>query len=651
MKSLKHLNLLIVGLLFLFIAALSLHSIWSNTKLIGTFNSTGLSLWSVWFPAHALAGNFNLFQNNYAVYPIESNITLLLSPISSILLYVFDGLFDAWGAYHGLFTFYLAAMGLASYLFLRRYDAILAIPAALVFAFNPLTLTLINQSEVALLGLGLFPFWFLAWHHFLSNPDWQAKAILVGVTYGLVLISLQSLNLMLTVLLPYAIFSVWGRLTKQLRLHLIYVGLFTLFLLLLYPLPTLIRATYGKQFMDLVLLQGIGQLGNWELFALSSIGLISAVLTRLPLTVRRLWLGVIIANLIFYWRPELSPLTVLGSLFNVPRNPQLTGGIVYLLPALLGSLVMLITIKWQRLAWGVLLVAMSLIIVSWDVQSTSVTPLPYLDTIQDDPEDYTVVVYPFGVIAQDTGDELFFGEQAGRGQLYMPYHHKRILGGVSHALNLTPYEDSALIDLLTFQPTEQSQAEFLSAVRWNVRRWRVGYIVMFEDELDPEFVTNLQGTLVWSNTFCHVTQEGKVSYWRATWHPAGCPDKNVRLSAAAGQLAAGTGWHPPEGAVRWATGESPAEVTLWINPQDTHLTIVAANPLFNEQTVEVTVEGEILGEIALNDAMEAYTFALPDDIVEGQILITLDAQQSEVVEGRALSVLYESIGVNRSEVD
>src|SRR5258708_11453293 len=53
--------------------------------LLGSDDSAGLNLWLVWWPLHAIPGNYNLVYNNYALFPIMTNVLPLLSLPTSFL--------------------------------------------------------------------------------------------------------------------------------------------------------------------------------------------------------------------------------------------------------------------------------------------------------------------------------------------------------------------------------------------------------------------------------------------------------------------------------------------------------------------------------------------------------------------------------------
>jgi hypothetical protein len=669
----KHFPTIAIWIAFLAAAACVTIPIWPSDILIGNNFLAGLSIWTVWFPAHAISNNYDLVQNSYALYPVETNILPLLTPFTSAIYYIFGLVLEPLVAFKVLFLVYLASSGASAFFFLKKQNV--GLPFALiggaVFAFNPVTFALFNRAEIALLGIFLLPLWFLAWDSYTAQPTFGRCLLVAVVTYAFVLMSLQYLNLWISALLPYALFS----LPRQSKDTLIILALVVLFLCLLYPASPLIQSTYGERYLPLEVWQGVVNFSGWRWLLFAAAGVIGVLVTlggsNLPLSQLRLWGLVFFANIVFWWRPDLSPLSILGSLFNVPDNPHLTSGTVFLFPAALAALVLTLRAAeprfgQNRIAW-VGLAVLAIGASGWEphFDTTEVVHYAFLENLKNDPENYVVVTFPTGLDSlarlSTDDDELypsfFFKETAGRAQAYMPYHHKRVFGGLAPSISAEQveiYNASPLMRLLSFQPLDEPLNETIAALRWEVFRQRIGYILFHGGEVTPEFADPLRGWLKWTDTFCLVESEGDVEYWRARWHPAGCPPYQIEIGGADGILAAGEGWYAPEwtgsSMARWSIGDVPAELTAWINPgaSDFQLDILAAGLAVGAQEVEVVANGESLGTFEMTEELETHSLALPRGLVpaDGRVQLEFIHSTSEVIEGRQLAALYQTITIS-----
>ena len=182
-----------------------------------------------------------------------------------------------------------------------------------------------------------------------------------------------------------------------------------------------------------------------------------------------------------------------------------------------------------------------------------------------------------------------------------------------------------------------------------VRRIRLGYVVINRNDISPEFVTGLRGWLAWTRAFCQVaeveTENGAVEFWRAAWHPAGCPPFVMDMSADYDFLAIGENWYPAEGeGLRWAGPGESSTLTLWTQPLADHrMTVEASAPV--PQEVEFIINGDALGSYDISTEGGSFDLSVPAETVgrQGLLEIELRHQTSEAIEGRALTALYNSI--------
>jgi hypothetical protein len=612
--------------------------------------------------------------------PTSVLYTILNVPLGSLL------------AYNLLYPFYLALTGWAGFAFLRRHvdDLLLAIIGGAALAFNPLTVALASRGEVALLGVFALPLCMILWDRLLLKTTFARLVALVLGLYLTVTMSMQFWNVALTLLIPYAIFRAYGLSVEERARLLEYVvmgGLLFALLFLLFPASPFLWSTYGDQLAPIEVWQGALHLDDWYWYAFG-IGGLAAVLASLtmPWQVspdRRWWVGILGMNLACFALIDLAPLTLLGEFFRVPDNPALTRPAIFLFPVIISASVLILQAVRARLperealryaSLGGLAALVFMLSGWWGGLATSDVPhYNFYPSLANEQENYLIVDFPIGVdsIARrslleaddDSADDyalLGFNAESGRALAYMTQHHKRIIGGLTtHLLqdDLTPYGDSPLIRLLNFQPEDPdiSINERVQLMRREVLRWRLGYIILRPEAVPPEFTDALRGWLHWIGSFCMTGSEGDLEFWRATWHPAGCPDSyRVKLGASDGVLAADVGWYPPEfidvGLVRVAgtDGSLNAPITLWADRPATDYTLIlrAQSPL-EDQRVEVWANSESLGEIDLSSAWEDYRLTLPRLIIgqEGLLELELRHSRSQTIDGRPLTAVYQSVSL------
>jgi hypothetical protein len=663
----------------------------SDEKLVGENYSGSLAFWTSWFPPHALRYNLDLSYNAYSLYPIRTNLLPILSLPTSAMYTLLNIIFGSRLAFNLLFPLYLTLTAWLGCLWLRRQvdNAWLAILGGGVLAFNPLSFAIAERGEIALLGWWVFPLWMLAWDAFLERMTFRRLVLVVAGLYLTVLMSIQFWNLILTVLLPYALFRWYmlgcpgGKLADYLLVGLLlFAALF-----LLYPASALLWSTYELRYAPIIITNGSSLPTTFFLVGLILLGL-SLLLPWAASPRRRWWLAVIAVNGLLVWQVDFSPLTVLGNLFAVPHNPELTHPALYGFPVILGGVVLLgqgihFLIGKER-SWLFIAppmrysiyggMAALVVIASGWLGELPTTPAPsynFYQTLAADPENYLVIDYPFGIdslarrhglaTGEDVSGYGVFGqwEIAGRSLLGMPEHHKRVLGGLTVSLTadaLAPYHASALIQLLALglDPAAPDIDAQVPTLKNEVIRWRAGYVLIHRDELPPEALDRLRGWFIWTDTFCYAGEENGVEVWRGTWHPAGCPAYTLNLGESAGDLAIGSGWQAGErwetGAVRWAGPALSSTLKLWItNPSsDYTLTIRAmSTDAIPDQSVEVFVNGESLGKVTLDADWADYQFTIPRLLIAQGGLLNLELRhsRSQVVDGRELTAVYQWVRI------
>src|SRR5258708_39483764 len=139
--------------------------------LLGGDDSVGLNLWSVWWPPHAIPGNYNLVYNSYTLFPITTNVLPLLSLPTSLLYRVLRPAFGPITAFNLILPIYCTLNGLSCFLLFRQRSLNFnkALIGGALVAFNPLTYELASHGYIPLLQFFVFPFWILLWKRFLEK--------------------------------------------------------------------------------------------------------------------------------------------------------------------------------------------------------------------------------------------------------------------------------------------------------------------------------------------------------------------------------------------------------------------------------------------------------------------------------------------------
>ena len=670
----KYTHLLAAAVVVL-ISFLALSNVIFNEQpvLVGSFYTASPSYWTTWWPHHALAGDYDLVYNNYTVFPIYSNLLPLLSIVTTVIHYPLRLIFGERAGFNLLVPLYMSLNAFSVYLLLAHHlqRRALALAAALIVAFNPVMLALAAWGQVALLGFWVVVVWLLLFERYMARSNITNLLLLAFGLYAVILTSMQFWNLIFTLLLPYAAYRVWEAKSYETHLrHFLVLFLIVSALAFLFPIPAILRSTYDPRYREIENWLGdvIIHARTWPAFSTVGVVLgIAALFTpwdALPL--RRVWFAALALNLIGYLNPQLGPLSALSSLLDVPAAPTFTNEDVYLLPLILVGVVVIAQAMEFFLArfegrylWPVALGAVSivavLLVLDWwrNVPVTVVPERALYTAIADDPEDYLIAEIPIGVDSlarQQTAAARFpvlgFPAAAGSHLVNVPIHHKRIVGGLTAyhvAEDIALYDENPLLQTLLFQETGLSTIEQAEAIQNEARRLRLGYVVIDAQNVAPEFASGLRGWLAWTGSFCRVAEEGAVEYWRAAWHPAGCEAIVMDMSADFDFLAIGENWYPAEGPnLRWAGPEATSTLTLWSRPlADYHLSIDVSAP--ESQSLEVVVNGMSLGTQDITG--ETLTFDLPAEAVgpRGLLEIELRHAESQNIEGRQLTALYDRI--------
>lgn len=692
---------LLTALAYAFLAISLTSPLLHNDQLAGEAEGSSLGLWAVWYPPHALHYNYDLSYTDYAVYPYPQNYLPALSLPNSLLYSLLKPIFGVTLGYNLLYPLALWAAALAMYVYLRRDDthSTISIMGGAMFAFNPLTHAIAQQAALPLLGIVTLPLWMLAWEHFLILPSTRRALLLAGLSYLGALWSLQFWGITASLLLPYALwrgYEAWGHTrskgaqqcaptdesaNQSSPTDSLLTGVLVLAILIfIFPASSLLWSTYELRYSPLHLWWGIKTIETAWMWAFGGLGLLGVGIISLSTTLRRgeqmgnaaptndtthaiptvwIWAGLMALNIGLYVEPSLAPLTLLGRLFSVPHNPDLTSRTLFGVAAIVSGLLAFKegspTQKLDFRLYG-LRVMTGISIGAWIASPLTTTTIPaptYYQTIAADPENYLIADLPLST-ASINGNPTGLGDAllANRSMAMVAQHHKRIWGGVGESLAGVDYTQqpfsNALLGNLTTDPAQVIE------IRRDVQRWRTGYLVFWKAIPTNQNLPALRDWLTWTNTFCLVHSEGDVEFWRAYWHPAGCPAYQMGLGTFTSQWALGTGWGAAETwdrPVRWAGPEQTSTLTLWANDlaSDVYLTFNAqSTELIPEQTVEIFINGHSLGETFIEEDWSEERLRIPREFIgeEGLLQVELRHSQVRTIDGRTLTAVYDWIRIS-----
>jgi hypothetical protein len=648
--------------------------------LLGSDDSAGLNLWVVWWPLHAIPGNYNLVNNNYALFPIFTNVLAQLSLPTSLLYWALRPAFGPITAFNLILPVYCTLNGLCSFLFFRGrlLNFGRALLGGALVAFNPLTYELAYHGNISLLQFFVFPLWILLWERFLVKRD-AVHGILLGLgSYFVVLTSLQAWPLALTFLLPYVLFTINRRHDwKQLIDPALWGVLLLCILFLIFPASSLIWAanlpTLGG---TLAIWQAVNfpPLLFWIFIAALVIGSFYALRGQAISSMLRL-AGIAIAGIcvLSYLLPQLSPLTVLGI---TSTNDQVRPLILWLPVIAIGVLLILTNTpstlligRGRGIRNGVLGLCLLAISGWWQFLPSVVVPyLKTYDSIANDPEDYVVADFPAGIDTlrgrylslqgqqADSVGSLGSADTAGRILMSVPFHQKRVIGGLTSRLNagdLTAYENSPLLQLLTAQQLNGNPQDEAEKMRNDAVRWRIGYIFAHREQLTTDLLTSFHQWMAWINAYCLIGVENSTEVWQARWNPRGCPPEVLHLGTTDSKLLLQTGWYGEELSgnlpIRWTGKQPTSSLSFWVTPSsDYRFTFRVSAPQSENQTLTVAANGTELGTVTLQKDWQDYSFTVPRQLItktDGLVSIELKHDHLDSVQGRELSAAYDIISI------
>ncbi len=658
MNRISVLILLLYGIIALLVSAPFLTQ--GNSVLLGADYSGTMPLFGVWWTGHALTHNLDFIQTAYLHYPITEPILTHLSLPTSFFYELLHPLMGPFLAYHWLVPIFLTLNASIAYGFFRQRSASImsAGIAGAIIAFNPVSWGVISTAQLG----GLAIFWFILslwWTDRLIASPSPARFILLLMSLDFtVTTSLAFINLLIVGWLPYAIFRARQvKHTDEAINQLITIGLALFALLAIYPLAPLVWSSYSNGYdFNLApqpeLISSISWSG-WLI--LLGIGWLVGLIIRSGHPTQRLWSIIGILSLIIFIQPQLAPLGLVDTPLAIPIALDFsTTGFFYL--AVIAIALLLIGDSNSAMdtspSWAELIVVTLgtglVVLLSWHTTLPTSTMSHYqiYDTIADDPENYAVLEYPFGFHSLVTGDELGFPDHALQTQTGLFWHGQRFIGGQSASpVDLAPYQNNPFIQIASLQSVEDEIRTIAQDFQHTVDLWRIGYVLIHEDVVDTR---GIQQWLTHTGSHCLIGQKANISIWRANWHPLGCEQQVLDIGSELDELSIGDGWHSRESwsdelTVRWASITESSQLSVW-SQNPTQLTIRAASPIEGQQ-VTILINGISLGTVDLATDWADYTLSIPADALrpDGYLDITLQHASVELIDGRQLSAVYDTV--------
>ncbi len=560
-------------LFYLLIAAIALNALMINftTAMPGTVNiqpsdqiqpsEFDIFFWNLWWVKHAVFDlHVSPLYTNYVIYPFTSPLAghtlallwgLISAPFQSIL-----GLIPT---YNGIIvvSFVLAAWFM--YLFVRPHvqHQSIAVLAGLILAFTPAMIHRAAVGHLDKLSIFWLPLILLAWDQVIETRRWT-WAIITGLCLYLSwLTDFQQAMWALLLLTPYAIFTLTPRSVPLsnpaqnarpsgeragVRVGLLAATLAVFIIPSLFaPLPQLLEANrlnYPPARLEdtasfaFPLQNFLTPSDNGDF----SIGMVLPIASLISLPfIRRdgkrwLWLSVAAGCFILTLGPYIDigstriplPYSIVhGLLGNQYRTPMrfATPGVFAL--AMLVSLSLdrfFARFNFERTIRLSFVAGFSvLFVIDYHLyQPFPITIMPDYQvyrSIANEPDDFAVLELPIGV---RTGFAI-----VGRGeylQYYAPIHQHPIPSGYLSRLpkEITDYFYSdPLLGALTLSHALPSQVEVDAQLSNLIRDWKIGYVILHRDMLEPGRVRSFGNLLNRQPMLERVGEEGPLVIYRA----------------------------------------------------------------------------------------------------------------------------------------
>jgi hypothetical protein len=537
-----------VGFLALSIALIFDHLlVHLSTDLAGESPFGALALWHTWWPQFGLGRSEVVALNAYSGAPFISNHLLYMPILQSAGFSLLNSLFqNPLTAFNLLLVLNcIATFGItALYCHSKGGDPFIGVFSGSMLILSGWYYANLVQANIIITAFWLLPLLLLIWDAWMKTPRPIFMLAIIVTIYIALLSGVQHLFWLLTLFLPYA---VWSARSKGLRaspfgqwppLDQVIVGAGVIFLLLLiYPLPGIVRTlqSWEPNFGPPIIKFDVGYLKLFltvspVIFILTAVGLIF----RRPKGEALLWLAVGIGNLLMALTLLPDIFTLITSLLGLPKIGLDIGQIAWgtVLFSLLVFNILVLKPWWDWLSqtqtlflWGTVAALCGAMIIATPpllLHGYPTKPLvsnPIYSEIAAEPEDYLVLSYPFGLKSLQNEHELGQGAEL---SLYAVWYHKRTISGIApfYPDNIfSRFEHMPFLFPESFDPQDQATiAAFADAVR----TWRIGYVLVYTDYVSPDTSQRIDALTAASLELCPPIQVNGLIVYRAKWHPKGC---------------------------------------------------------------------------------------------------------------------------------
>ncbi len=514
-----------------------------GTHLPGSPDQAALALWHLWWPASGAGAGESLAVHAYLGAPFAANHLLAL-PILPAGVYRLLALAGSPALAFNLTL--IAAPALTALLtggWLRRRGAppLLAALAGLALILTPWYTAAVRRPDVIAASLWPLPLALLAWDAWLARPSLPRAALTAGAAYAGALCGVQHLSWLIALGLPYAIWTWQERppidesAGSARRDGLRLIGLLLAGLLLIYPIPAVVRAWAGidpAYAVDLPARFAAQRslIGEWRrLLPIPLLAAFSLLLAR-PGRRAAFWLAAGGGLLIFAAGVLPEPVRLLAGALDLPYQPLYPSQWLYgpAAFALIAAAAEGWGPAWARLPDGASAGAGAAALIGLIAAGLpALRPIdlhripvePFYAQIAAEPEDYLLLEYPFGVWSDQEGIALGEGVYLAR---YAAWHGKRVIGGPLPG----PAPALEFYRQMAFLPAANLSADGITAAAPALARavttWRIGYVIAHRDALPEPALAAITDLAEASGALCPPVERGGLRVFRARWHPAGC---------------------------------------------------------------------------------------------------------------------------------
>lgn len=514
--------------------------------LPGDPDTSAYSIWHVWWPIFSFNVPDGLTIHAYSGAPYTAN-HLRYSPI--LQSFVFSVLARAATPIIGLNLLLLGSfaatwLGMVWYFLSKQIPLWLGIAGASAFVLTGWYYDVLTQADIILASIWLMPLAFLSFDHWLRHQSYWRLLVVIVVLYASVMSGVQHLAWIAGLWLPYvlihlrAVFQNTDADLSNLQRQIIVMGVIGAILLFVYPMPSFVRAMqgYAPAFTPAADPPESSSLTRFIFDVSPAVWLFAgaAIFFTRPTKHSYFWLVMAILSLLWASGFILDPVRLLAAALRLESSTLYSQTIYFGVSTF--AFIMFMMVSWSdplfkrpvitRIALGgALLVIVALApALRREFPIHNVQLEPVYTMMASEPEDYLLVEYPFGLESVLDGRTLGTGSALTGSAVW---HHKRTLSGVAPFYSNSIFADFEAMQFLFPEALEDDQipaaAEELAVA---VEQWRIGYVIVHPDLVGSD-MQNLQALIDETTVFCSPFQSGKLTIYRARWHPVGCDQEEL----------------------------------------------------------------------------------------------------------------------------